>query len=112
MGSTGERVVEDGDVAFNQGQVGNHRLDRQGHRAQVNRHVVAHRDHPLLAVEERAGVVGFGQEGVEEDAPESRAELCVEEILQLERAVTLGLAGRTADGGTIAPRSGFLRQAS
>ena len=33
------------------------RLDRHRHRAQMNRHVVAHRNHSLPAVKERAGIV-------------------------------------------------------
>ena len=57
MGAAGVGVVEDGDVAFAEGEGFHDGLDGVGHGAEVNGHVVAHGDDALMAVEEGAGVV-------------------------------------------------------
>ena len=74
--TAGVRVVQDGDVAFPKVELADRRIYGQRHGAEVDRHMIAHGDHPLVPVKERAGVVAplldIGRDG---SAPQGRSHL-------------------------------------
>ena len=54
MRAPGEGIIEDGDVTRGKRYRRDRGLHRHGHGAQVHRHVIAHGDHPRLAIENGA----------------------------------------------------------